>query len=258
MGLVALEVSNGIAQVSFRHPPVNALNREMGKQLGEVVDEVAERDDVYAVILTGEGKKAFIAGGDIKEFPSYQHPNIAEDVMLEFHRTLTSLHNLPMPTIAAICGHALGGGCEVALACDFRIMERQCHIGLPEITLGIFPGAGGTQRLPRLIGEAQAKRLILSGKPVTADEARRMGLVDEVADEGTGLERAVAFAAPFESLSRVAMRRAKHAIQEGLNLPLAEGLKLEARLFGEAFDTEDAQEGVQAFMERRKPQFRHR
>jgi enoyl-CoA hydratase len=258
MGTVHIEKQAGVAILTLDNPPLNVMSIDMGRQISDALDAVAMDDEVCAVVLTGAGERAFMAGADIKEFPRYLQEDIAEQMALEFDATLTKLSRLDKPTIAALNGLTLGGGCEVALACDFRIAEEQVSIGLPEVKLGVFPGAGGTQRLPRLIGAAKAKELILTGEPVSAAEAYRIGLVNRVVPTGQALAASLEFAAVFKARSLQSLSRAKRAIDDGLDLSLEEGLRLEARLFGEVFRTEDAKEGIQAFIEKRLPNFTNR
>jgi enoyl-CoA hydratase len=255
---VHTENRGGIAVMTLDNPPLNVLSVEMGHKIRAAVEAVEADDAVFAVVITGKGDRAFMAGADIKEFPEYIDQGNAEEMALLFDETMTKLHRLGKPTIAALNGITLGGGCELALACDFRIAEEQVSIGLPEVKLGVFPGAGGTQRLPRLVGAARAKELILTGEPITAEEAYRIGLVNRVVPRGQALEAALAFAEVFRERSLAALRRAKQAIDQGLEGSLEAGLRLEAHLFGEVFQTEDAKEGIFAFIEKRKPQFRHR
>jgi enoyl-CoA hydratase len=257
MGNVRVEVENGIAIMTLDNPPLNVLSIEMGNQIGEAISQVEHDDNVFAVVLTGAGDKAFMAGADIKEFPRYIEENIAEEMALAFDGTMTRLDKLGKPTIAALNGMTLGGGCELALACDFRVAEEQVVIGLPEVKLGVFPGAGGTQRLPRLIGASRAKELILIGEPISAAEAYRVGLVNRLVPSGRALAVALEFAGVFRQRSLAAIRSAKQAIDEGLELKLEDGLALEARLFGKAFDTHDAKEGITAFIGKRAPKFTH-
>lgn len=258
MGQVNLERRDGMAILTIDNPPLNVLSVELGEQLIEVLKELENDTSVFAVIVTGAGQKAFMAGADIREFPGYVANNSAEQMSLAFHEAMNRLHDLPKPTIAALNGLTLGGGCELALACDFRFAEEQILIGLPEIKLGLFPGAGGTQRLARLIGEARAKEMILTGEPVSATEAYRLGLVNRIVEPGTVLTGALDWAKVFSERSQVALAKAKQAVQEGLDLELKDGLRLEARLFGEVFQSHDVQEGVSAFLEKRKPNFLHR
>jgi enoyl-CoA hydratase len=258
MGEVHIEKRDRIAVLTLDNPPMNVLSAHMGEQIDAAIAEIASDDTVGAVILTGKGEKAFMAGADIKEFPRYMAENIAEDMMHRFDAMMSRLERLGKPTIAALNGITLGGGCELALSCDFRIAEEQIVIGLPEIKLGVFPGAGGTQRLPRLIGASRAKAMIFSGEAIDAAEALQIGLVNAVVPTGQALEAAIGFSARFVDKSLATLSRAKRAITEGLQLSLDEGVRNEAKLFAEAFATADAAEGVQAFIEKRKPVFKHR
>ena len=190
--LVIYSKKGSSAVITIQNPPVNALSLEVVQQLINVLEEIEMDDDIAVVIITGIGEKAFVAGGDIKEFPDWigKGEKYAEMKSIELQKPLNQLENLSKPTIAAINGLALGGGCELALACDLRVIEEQALIGLPEITLGLFPGAGGTQRLPRLIGEGKAKEMMFTGKPITAKEAKEINLVNYITSRGEALNKA--------------------------------------------------------------------
>jgi enoyl-CoA hydratase len=258
MGNVHVQIDDGVAILTLDNPPLNVLSTEMGQKILEAVERIEQDDTVFAVIVTGAGERAFMAGADIKEFPKFIEDGNAEQMALAFDEVMNRLQRLPKPTVAALNGITLGGGCELSLACDFRIAEQQVVIGLPEIKLGVFPGAGGTQRLARLIGPSRAKELIFSGDPIPAETALQIGLVNRVVPTRCALSAAREFVEKFREKSRVAIARAKQAIDGGLDLPLEEGIRLEARLFGEAFGTEDAKEGITAFIEKRPPRFVHR
>jgi len=204
------------------------------------------------VIITGAGEKAFVAGADIKEFPELKRV-AGETLCLNGQAVFQKIADLKQPVIAAIDGFALGGGLELALACDFRIATPKSQFGLPEVKLGIIPGYGGTQRLPRLIGSGKAKQLIYSGEFLTADDAYRIGLVEEIAE--SALEKAKEWAQKILKRGPLAVQAAKQAINQGLETSLQLGLELEARLFGEICETEDKNEGVKAFLERREADF---
>lgn len=251
---------DGVAVIVIDNPPVNTLNAAVIEQLGAVVDDVDQDGEVVAAIITGAGKKAFVAGGNIKEFPEWMRrgAEYAERRSLWLQHPLNKMDQLSKPTIAAINGFALGGGCELALACDLRIAEEQVLIGLPEIKLGLFPGAGGTQRLPRLIGTGKAKEMMFTGEPVTANEAKHIGLVNKVVPQGQAVEKAKELARHISRNSLPALSLMKKAINEGISLSLEEGLKIEANYFGEVFQTADISEGVEAFIEKRTPKFVHR
>ena len=258
MGQVLVERRDGIAVLTLDNPPVNVLSVDMGEKVAAAIAEIENDLSVFAVVLTGKGEKAFMAGADIKEFPHYISNNTAEDMAMSFHAAMNRLRNLGKPTIAALNGITLGGGCELALACDFRFAEEQAQIGLPEVKLGLFPGAGGTQRLARLIGESKAKELIFTGEPISANEALKLGLVNRVVPKGESVNSAIAWAQVFLERSQVSIAKAKKAIQDGLDMSLDDSLKLEAKLFGEIFQAVDVKEGVSAFIEKRKPKFEHR
>ncbi|MCL6516568.1 MAG: enoyl-CoA hydratase/isomerase family protein [Alicyclobacillus sp.] len=240
------------------NPPLNVLSREMGAKLRAAVEEAAGREDVVALVVTGAGDRAFVAGANIKEFPPLLAEGGAEELALELDASLDALAACRKPTIAALNGVTLGGGLELALACDFRIAESQVQLGFPEVKLGLFPGAGGTQRLPRLVGVSRAKAMIFTGEPISAEEAHRIGLVDQLVETGQAVEAAVRFAQVFRSRSLTTLALAKEAIDRGLDMTLADGIRNEAHLFGEVFRTQDAAEGVRAFLEKRPPQFNNR
>lgn len=254
---VQMEREDEIAILTLDNPPMNVLSLEMSQKIAARVAELEGDKSVVAVILTGAGNRAFMAGADIKEFTGFIAEQRAGEAADAFDDTMQRLHKLSKPTIAALNGFTLGGGCELALACDFRIADEQVQIGFPEVKLGLFPGAGGTQRLPRLIGESRAKELILTGEPITASKALDIGLVNRVVPTGQAVNAAKEFAAVFRERSQVSIGLAKRAIDEGLDVTLDEGLKLEAKLFGEVFAAADVREGVQAFLEKRTPKFRH-
>jgi enoyl-CoA hydratase len=255
---IKLGFEEKVAVVTVNNPPLNVLSKQVFHELAEVFKELETNKDVVAVIITGEGSRAFVAGADIKEFPQLMgNPNRKNQIQ-NGHATLNLIDGFPKPTIAALNGLTLGGGCELALACDIRIAEEQIQIGLPEIKLGLFPGGGGTQRLPRLVGNAKAKELMFSGDPITAENALRIGLVNHVVPTGEALTVAMGLAKKISRHSLQALSRIKKAIDEGLDQTLADGIELETELFAEVFQTEDIKEGVQAFIEKRKPVFQHR
>src|SRR4051794_3656388 len=224
---------------------MNALSVALLQQLGAVAAELTE-DPPGAVVVWG-GDRIFAAGADISEFGG---PDEACTIGGQFRATLDAIAALPRATIAAVSGYALGGGCELALACDFRVAADTAKFGQPEILLGIIPGGGGTQRLARLVGPSRAKDMVLTGRQVGADEAMRIGLVDRVVPAEQVFDTAVAWAAELARGALVAQELSKRAIDEGLDGPLADGLALEQELFAEAFTTEDAAIGVQSFLEK--------
>lgn len=257
--LVHIEKLAGVAIVTIDNPPMNVLSKQVTRELGEVFTAIAEDSEVIAAILTGAGSRAFMAGADIKEFP--QSLGLEKEQLkknnLESHAVLNFIERIPKPTIALLNGLAFGGGCELALTCDIRIAEEHVKIGLPEVKLGLFPGGGGTQRLPRLIGPSKAKELMFLGEPLSAEEALKIGLINQVVESGKGMETAIYMAKKMASYSLQALSRIKKAVNDGIDTSLDEGLELEAELFAEVFGTEDVREGVQAFIEKRSPSFKH-
>lgn len=257
-GEVSLRKQSGIAVIEVDNPPLNVLSHHIFTQLSEVFAELERDDEVVVVILTTAGDRAFVAGADIKEFPQLMNnPNMKENIM-ETHAVIGRIGQFAKPTIVVLDGLTLGGGTELALAFDMRIAEEHTQIGLPEVKLGLFPGGGGTQRLPRAIGAAKAKEMMFTGEPVSAEEAYRLGLVNQVVPKGTGLDAAKKLAGLITRHSLQSLSRIKRAVDEGLALSLEQGVEHEANLFVEVFQTEDVREGVQAFIERRQPTFRHR
>jgi enoyl-CoA hydratase len=236
-----------------RQEVLNALSFAMLREIGDAIDQVAQ-SDARALIVTGAGPKAFCAGADIKELRG--RDLIEQKRGAELGQGIfAKLDSLPMPSIAVINGHAFGGGLELAMACTFRLATRQAKMGLPEIKLGLIPGYGGTQRLPRLIGEARALDIIMTGRTVDADEAFRLGLLNRLID-GDPLEAGIAFARELTGFSLPILGFARAAVQRAAQLPLSEGLKAEAELSTLAYRTADAEEGMAAFVEKRKPGFR--
>jgi enoyl-CoA hydratase len=243
-----------LALVTLDRPEVlNALNFELLRDLGAALDQVAG-GDARALLVTGAGDRAFCAGADIKELMGRSLAAQREGAAFG-QAMFGKLDALPMPSIALINGYAFGGGLELALACAFRLAARSARLGLPEIKLGLIPGYGGTQRLPRLIGEARALEIILTGRTVEAEEAERIGLVNRIA-EGDLIEAGKAFAREMTGYSLRALGFARNAVRRGLAFSLREGLEIEADLNTLAFQTADAVEGMMAFLEKRKPVFR--
>lgn len=250
---VSVEVADGVATVLLQRPPMNALNRQMQEEIREIASSLSARRDVGAVVVHG-GPKVFAAGADIKEMAdlSYQEMLLAST---DLQDCFTAVARIPQPTIAAITGYALGGGCELALCCDLRIAAEDARLGQPEITLGIIPGAGGTQRLPRLIGVARAKDLILTGRHVDAQEALEMGMVNAVVPSAETYDSALRLARRLAAGPALALRAAKEAIDHGLDTDLATGLDIERVRFAALFATEDQKAGMHAFMDKRPPEF---
>lgn len=235
---------DGVAVLRLERPPVNALDLELLRDLGRQVAALSA-DLPGAVVVAGSGRH-FSAGAEIADFDG---PEVAAQVATAFHRNLDALARLPRVVIAAIRGVALGGGLEVALACDLRVVSPASRLGQPEIRLGIIPGGGGTQRLPRLIGPARAKELLFSGREVRGEEAVALGLADRLVADGDVEAAALAWAAEFAAGPLVAQGLVKRAVDEGLDHRLADGLVLERRLFEEVFSSEDAAIGVRSFLE---------
>jgi enoyl-CoA hydratase len=236
-----------------RQDALNALSFSLIGDIGRCFDEVA-KSKARALLLTGAGSKAFCAGADIAELTNRDLEAQKRGAELG-QQVFARLDTLPMPSVAILNGYAFGGGLELALACTFRLAMPNAKVGLPEIKLGLIPGYGGTQRLPRVVGEARALEMILTGRTVAADEALRIGLVNRLA-EGDPIEAGIAFAREFSGHGMVALRLARGAVQRALQTPLTEGLKVEADLSTLAYQTKDANEGMAAFMQKRKPQFK--
>ena len=243
---VRLEVSDGVGVLRLDRPPVNAMNVELQDQLGARAIEAAERGDVRAVVVYG-GPRAFAAGADIKEMAAMSHADMLARAQ-PLQDALNAVAAIPKPVVAAIAGPALGGGCELALAADVRMCADDAKFGQPEILLGIIPGAGGTQRLARLIGPARAKELIFTGQIIGAAQALAIGLVDRVVPPDQLLATARDWAGQFATGPAQALAAAKHAIDAGLDGTLAAGLALERELFAALFSTEDRSIGMASFV----------
>ena len=245
---VRLEVDGGIGTIRLDRPPMNALNRQVEREIREVAVEAAEREDVRAVIVYG-GEKVFAAGADIKEMAELSYADMAAKEQHGLSAALTAVAEIPKPTVAALTGYALGGGYELALTCDRRVAGDNVKVGQPEILLGVIPGAGGTQRLARLVGPSKAKDIIYSGRFVAADEALAIGLVDEVVAPDDVYAAARRWAEQFVNGPARALAAAKAAIDEGLEVDLATGLRVETHLFTALFATDDQKIGMRSFIE---------
>jgi enoyl-CoA hydratase len=250
-----VEHAGPIAIITVNRPDKrNALNTTVRAEIVAALDRLRTDDATRVVILTGAGDKAFIAGADINEFaqrtPLEQRRAMSGRVLFE------EIADFPKPTIAMINGFALGGGCEVALACDIRMAARSARLGQPEIKLGLIPGGGGTQRLPRLVGAGRALQMIYSGELIGADEAARIGLVDHVIDDAGLRDRTLELAAAIAAHSPVALQLAKSAVRAAMETPLTAGLRYERELFITAFSSEDKREGIAAFLEKRGADFK--
>jgi len=253
---IVIQVKEGIATLTFNRPEIlNALNEEMLKEFSNALDEIYANQDIRVLILTGAGEKSFIAGADIKQFLTFS-PLKAKSFSEMGRLLMNKLQELPIPVIAAVNGYALGGGCEVAMACDFIYASENAMFGLPEITLGIIPGFGGTQRLPRLVGESMAKELIFTGQMISAQEAKNMGLANKVCSQEQLMDDVIQTAKAITSKGKVSVRAAKQAISNGMNVDLATGCSIEIDAFALCFTSPDAKEGALAFMEKRRPDFK--
>jgi enoyl-CoA hydratase len=255
---ILMEKSGALAQVTINRPKVlNALNRKTLEELDHAFSQIESDPAIKAVIVTGAGDKSFIAGADINEFNSCDAAEGARFAK-RGQAVLNRIENLDKPVIAAINGFALGGGCELAMACHIRIASSKARLGQPEINLGIIPGFGGTQRLTRLIGEGRAMELVLSGDPISAEEAKQMGLVNRVVAPEELLAAAKSLASKIAGKGAMAVRYAMESVHHGLQVSLPEALNLEAKLFGLCCATEDKREGTTAFLEKRTPSFKDR
>jgi enoyl-CoA hydratase/carnithine racemase len=250
---VRLEIKDGIGTIRLDRPPMNALNAQVQEELRAAAQAATADDSVRAVIVYG-GEKVFAAGADIKEMAQMGYAEMAARAP-HLSSAFDAVAQIPKPVVAAVAGYALGGGCELALACDWRIAAADAKLGQPEITLGIIPGAGGTQRLARLVGPARAKDLVMSGRFVDAGEALSIGLVDKVVPAGEVYEAAVAQVSRYTTGPALALRAAKLAVDGGLSMDLASGLVWESQLFAALFATADKDEGMGAFVDKRKPNF---
>ncbi len=237
--------ADGVVVIKIDRPPMNALSMELLGELATVAEALHKDQSVRAVVVSG-GDRVFAAGADVSEFTE---DGVASRIAYTFRRALDALASIPRPVIAAINGYALGGGLELAMACDLRVAAATARLGQPEILLGVVPGAGGTQRLPRLVGPARAKEMCWSGRQVRADEALAIGLVDRVVPAEEVMSTAIEWAASFAGGASVAMGLAKRAIDEGLNGSLSSGLDVETEAFIEVFATEDAAIGIASFLE---------
>jgi enoyl-CoA hydratase/carnithine racemase len=244
---VRLEVEDGVGTIRIDRPKMNALNVQVQEEIRAAAAEATERDDVRAVVVYG-GERVFAAGADIKEMADMSYADmVARSGPLQ--SALTAVARIPKPVVAAVTGYALGGGCELALCADVRIAADDATLGQPEILLGIMPGAGGTQRLTRLVGPAKAKDIVFTGRFVKADEALRIGLVDKTVPADQVYDEALAWARQFSNGAAMALRAAKETIDRGLEVDLETGLEIERAQFAALFATEDRTIGMRSFME---------
>jgi enoyl-CoA hydratase/carnithine racemase len=241
-----LNAAPRVATVRIKRPPMNAISTQVTRELGEVCDELARTPDVGGVVIWG-GPKIFAAGADVKEFADFG-PAGAAALSVSLNATFEKFANLPQVTVAAVCGFALGGGCELAMCADFRVMADDARFGQPEVLLGIIPGGGGTQRMPRLVGITRAKEIMYSGRQVNSDEAVAIGLASESHGADRVYERSLEMAAQFGS-GPAALANLKAAVDGGVDQPLSQALALEATEFGNSFGTADAAVGIASFLE---------
>jgi enoyl-CoA hydratase len=253
---ITVEFSEGISTVAISRPKaLNALNSATLAELGQAVQEAEDNGEIKALIVTGAGEKAFVAGADIEEM-SGKSPLAGRDFAISGQKLFARIENLGKPVIAAVNGYALGGGCELCMACDIRIASENAKFGQPEVSLGIIPGFGGTQRLPRLVGPGMARYLILTGEVISAAEALRIGLVERVTPPERLMETARAVAKRVMAKAPVSVRMAKLAIARGLDMDLVSGTAYEAEAFAVSFASSDRVEGMKAFLEKREASFR--
>ena len=244
---VRLEVADGIGTIRLDRPPINALNDQLTSELADAARAAAESDEIRAVIIYG-GEKVFAGGADIKQMAEASYAEMAARSG-RLQAAMGLIAGIPKPVVAAITGYALGGGLELALSADFRVAGESARVGQPEILLGIIPGAGGTQRLPRLVGPARAKDLIFSGRMVKAAEAHAIGLVDQVVPDDSVYQAALDMVKRYAAGPALALRAAKQAIDHGLDVDLATGLEIERVQFAALFATEDQRVGMRSFLE---------
>jgi enoyl-CoA hydratase len=255
MDNVKLEKKNKIGYVTIDRPKtLNALNMATMEELRQVFTELKDDREIRVVILTGGGEKAFVAGADINEL-ARNNPVEAKAYTHKGQAVLDLIENLGKPVIACINGFALGGGCEIAMACTMRLASENAKLGQPEVKLGLIPGYGGTQRLPRLVGTGLAMQMVLTGEMISAQEAHRIGLVNEVLPSGSLIARAEEIAGKIIGMAPLAIQYCMEAVNNGMNMTLQEGLFLEATLFGMCCATEDRKEGTTAFLEKRPANF---
>lgn len=258
---IRTEVEESIALLTIDHPPVNSFNKLVVTELDRAMDELMADDEVKAIVITGGGTNAFVAGADIPEIKQLiENPGDGYAEAREFiergQGVNRKIETSPKPVVAAINGFCLGGGLELAMSCHMRICSDRARLGQPEINLGLIPGWGGTQRLPRIVGKGKALEMILTGDMITAQEAYRIGLVNKVVPAGAILKEARGLARKIASKSRCSVEAALRAVTEGLETDIEEGLSREKEQFVLLADTEDIREGVSAFLEKRQPEFK--
>jgi enoyl-CoA hydratase len=255
---IILESAPPVATLFFNRPKaLNALNNALFDELDTALDQIRDNPDIRVLVLTGAGEKAFVAGADIAEL-NKMNPLEGKTFSRKGQKVFSKLEDMPIPVIAAVNGFALGGGLEAALGCDFIYASEKAVFGLPEITLGLIPGFGGTQRLARIAGENRAREMIFTGKTITAAQALEYGIVNRVCEPDKLMEEVMETANLIATRGRVALRSGKEAIQNGLKTDLETGCRIENDIFGLNMASEDAKEGTTAFLEKRKPVFKGR
>ncbi|AJD90677.1 hypothetical protein JMA_13600 [Jeotgalibacillus malaysiensis] len=256
METIKLEQKNGIATITLNRPEaMNAFNYQMLSELGQTAEALRINPDVRVVVIRGSGDKAFSVGADLKERKTLTEQQVKRNIY-KIGEVFSTIEALPQPVIAEINGHAFGGGMELALACDFRIADKEAKMGLTETSLAIIPGAGGTQRLPRIIGEAKALELILTAKRFTGADAYSYGLLTKAVDKGSLHDEVITFAEAMLANGPIALQQAKYAIKAGMNADLQTGLKIERKAYEITIPTEDRVEALIAFSEKRRPEFK--
>ncbi|HMA86009.1 MAG TPA: enoyl-CoA hydratase-related protein [Desulfosalsimonadaceae bacterium] len=253
---IIFEEQNGIATITINRPKsLNALNSEVLHELSPLLESIGQNEEIRVLIITGAGEKAFVAGADISELAELNALQ-GKYFVKTGHACMSKLQDLPIPVIAAVNGFALGGGLELAISCDFIYASEKAKFGLPEITLGLIPGFGGTQRLARIVGKNMAKEMIFTGKTISADEARELGIVNKILTHESLLAEARKTAESIAAKGKVSLNAAKEAINRGAEVDLFTGCNIEIDAFGLCMTSEDAKEGTRAFLEKRKPDFK--
>jgi enoyl-CoA hydratase/carnithine racemase len=248
---VRWSAESGLATLTIDRPPLNPLSHQTKSEIAACLEEIAADAGIRCVILHGAGGRAFSVGADIKEFPEIVAKNAARDHAIQEHTLYNRIDFFPVPTIAAIEGHCLGGGLELALACDLRVASAASRLGLPEVKLGVFPAGGGTERLPRLVGESRARELIYTGEPITAEEAWRIGLVNRVAPAGQALAAAQELGRAIASRAALTLRTVKGVMDRGMGMSPIEAQQVSMDAISDLFQSEAVKDGVKAFLEKR-------
>lgn len=251
-----VDAADRIITITLNRPPMNPISSQLIDELNGLLDEIEDDPDIRAVIITGAGEKAFCAGADITEFGQAFAEGGVKELVMSRHRMFTRIERFPKPVIAAINGYALGGGCELAMSCHLRLMSQEAVAGLPEINLGVFPGYGGTQRLPRLIGRTRAYELLFLGDRVPAERANEIGLVNKVSAAASLMDDAKELAGRLAAQAPIAIKLIIDSVNRGLETTIDEALEIEADNLTVVSKTEDAMEGTLAFMEKRPPDFK--